>query len=191
MPHPDPGQWPPVPAQLSCCLCLQPDPCLICPCSSSCTVPGPEPIAVGPSRCRRVARSGLSGPASSIPAAAAHDSSCWLQGRGASMSIDMYLHSQSTGPKVQRRGGAEVGPTVARPAALCVARSAVWRVARPIVRLVALPAVRRVTRPEVRLVALPAVRRVARPAARRVALPVVLLVALSVYHRRSPAAPDP
>ena len=75
------------------------------------------------------------------------------------MSIDMYLRRRSTGPKVQRRGGAEVGPTVARPAA--------QRVARPEVQLVARPAARRVARPEVRLVVRP------------------------VYHRRSPAAPDP
>ena len=67
------------------------------------------------------------------------------------MSIDMYLRRRSTGPKVQRRGGAEVGPTVARPAA----------------------------------------QRVARPAARRVARPEVRLVVRPVYHRRSPAAPDP
>jgi hypothetical protein len=73
------------------------------------------------------------------------------------MSIDMYLGRWSTGPKVQRRGGAEVGPTVARPAARHVARPAAQCVSWPAARLVALPAVRRVEQAEVLLVARPVV----------------------------------
>ncbi len=75
------------------------------------------------------------------------------------MSIAMYLRRRSSCPNVQRRGGAEVGAAVARPA--------------------------------VRHVERPAAQRVSRPAARRVARPEVRLVARPVYHRRSPAAPDP
>jgi hypothetical protein len=55
-------------------------------------------------------------------------SGCRLQGRGASMSIDVYQRRRYTGPKVQRHDGAEVGP----------ARSGPWSIqvmARPIVSL--------------------------------------------------------
>jgi hypothetical protein len=99
--------------------------------------PGPEPMAAVPDRCGRVARSGLSGPAvcrlsrpSPIPGRTTVGSlRRRLQGRRASMSIDMYLRRQPTGPKVQRL---------------------IWRVVRPTVRRVARPVFQRCTSPACR-----------------------------------------
>ncbi len=130
-------------------------------------------MAAGPSRCRRVAWSGLSCPAvcallSAYVRVLSQQRRLMTPAAGSrgSMSIDIYLRRRSTGPKVQRRGGAEVGPTVALPAVQSAARPAARRVSRPVVRLVALPAAWRVALPEVRLVARPADRRVARPEVR-------------------------
>ena len=115
----------PVPARLSCSLRLLPDPTLIG--QRLLRRPGPEPMAAGHSRGRRVAWSGLSGPAVYRPLSAESDP------QKHSRRLTPALGSRGTGPRCLFISICVVCPS-ARRSSGAMAQWVIRRVAQLVVR---------------------------------------------------------